>query len=128
MEIFCTLSCGATLLSAYRPRFLTDPDKVLGELGATNMMATPSMAAVLKAERIGAFPESKFSALANVRIVEIREKTYGPVADDLEYAFELWTMGEKLSDRVIAEFDRAPRFSVWNAYVSRLGIFRTSSS
>lgn len=60
--------------------------------------------------------------------VEIREKTYGPVADDLEYAFELWTMGEKLSDRVIAEFDRAPRFSVWNAYVSRLGIFRTSSS
>ncbi|KAL1728701.1 putative peptide synthetase [Schizophyllum commune] len=100
MEIFCTLSCGATLLSAYRPRFLTDPDKVLGELGATNMMATPSMAAVLKAERI----------------VEIREKTYGPVADDLEYAFELWTMGEKLSDRVIAEFDRAPRFSVWNAY------------
>ncbi|KAL1693266.1 hypothetical protein GGG16DRAFT_123376 [Schizophyllum commune] len=100
MEIFCTLSCGATLLSAYRPRFLTDPDKVLGELGATNMMATPSMAAVLKADRI----------------VEIREKTYGPVASDLEYAFELWTMGEKLSDRVIAEFDRAPRFSVWNAY------------
>uniref|UniRef100_D8PSX8 Carrier domain-containing protein n=1 Tax=Schizophyllum commune (strain H4-8 / FGSC 9210) TaxID=578458 RepID=D8PSX8_SCHCM len=100
MEIFCTLSCGATLLSAYRPRFLTDPDKVLGELGATNMMATPSMAAVLKAERI----------------VDIREKNYGLVASDLEYAFELWTMGEKLSDRVIAEFDRAPRFSVWNAY------------
>ncbi|KAL1744044.1 putative peptide synthetase [Schizophyllum fasciatum] len=102
MEIFCTLACGATLLSAYRPRFLSDADKVLGELGATNMMATPSMAAVLKAERIGA--------------LEIREKTCGPVADDLEYAFELWTMGEKLSGRVIHEFDRPPRFLVWNAY------------
>lgn len=119
MEIFCTLACGATLLSADRPRFLSDPDKALAELGATNMMATPSMAAVLKADRIRVYycvsPYVECILTLFGSTVALRDELYGPV-DGVEHKFELWTMGEKLSDRVIAEFTR-PGFALYNAYV-----------
>jgi len=52
MEIFCTLSSGATLLASSRTNFLTNPERVLGLMEADHMMATPSMASMLKVERI----------------------------------------------------------------------------
>ncbi|PQE11447.1 nonribosomal siderophore peptide synthase protein [Rutstroemia sp. NJR-2017a WRK4] len=48
MEIFVTLSTGSTLCSASRDLTLTDLEAVVSELGATVMMATPSMAALLR--------------------------------------------------------------------------------
>ena len=52
MEIFVTLSCGATLCSADRDLTLTDPEAVINEAKATIMMATPSLAAVLRPEKL----------------------------------------------------------------------------
>jgi amino acid adenylation domain-containing protein len=48
MEIFVTLSTGSTLCSASRDLTLTDLEAVVSELEATVMMATPSMAALLR--------------------------------------------------------------------------------
>ncbi|KAF7889090.1 hypothetical protein EAF00_009390 [Botryotinia globosa] len=52
MEIFVTLSTGATLCSASRDLTLTDFETVVSELQATVMMATPSMAALLRRSKI----------------------------------------------------------------------------
>ncbi|KAK8168812.1 nonribosomal siderophore peptide synthase SidC [Phyllosticta citrichinensis] len=52
MEIFVTFSTGTTLCSAERQISLTDPDSTITELGATIMMATPSMAAILNPTKI----------------------------------------------------------------------------
>ncbi|KAK7561800.1 BcNRPS3, nonribosomal peptide synthetase [Phyllosticta citricarpa] len=52
MEIFVTFSTGTTLCSAERQISLTDPDSTITELGATIMMATPSMAAILNPAKI----------------------------------------------------------------------------
>lgn len=52
MEIFVTFNCGATLCSADRDLTLTDPEAVINEAKATIMMATPSLAAVLRPERL----------------------------------------------------------------------------
>ncbi len=88
MEIFMNFSSGTTICAANRERFLTDPEAVLRELKCSHMMATPSMAALLRPERIGD-------------------------------AFELWTMGEKLSDSVINAFCRPEKgYVLCNAYVS----------
>lgn len=87
MEIFINLWSGTTLCAADRQRFLTDPEGVLRELRCSHMMATPSMAAMLRPEKIGS-------------------------------KFELWTMGEKLSDSVIEKFSRpAKGYVLCNAYV-----------
>ena len=48
MEIFVTLSSGATLCSAYRHLTLTDLEGTVNEAKATVMMATPSLAALLR--------------------------------------------------------------------------------
>ncbi|RDW69259.1 hypothetical protein BP6252_08279 [Coleophoma cylindrospora] len=52
MEIFVTLSTGATLCSASRDLTLTDFEGTVTELGATVMMSTPSMAAVVDRSRL----------------------------------------------------------------------------
>ncbi|KAK8240733.1 BcNRPS3, nonribosomal peptide synthetase [Phyllosticta capitalensis] len=52
MEIFVTFSTGTTLCSAERQISLSDPDSTITELGATIMMATPSMAAILNPSKI----------------------------------------------------------------------------
>ncbi|TGO51307.1 hypothetical protein BOTNAR_0361g00070 [Botryotinia narcissicola] len=52
MEIFLTLSTGATLCSASRDLTLTDFEAVVSELQATVMMATPSMAALLRRSKL----------------------------------------------------------------------------
>ncbi|KKY25849.1 putative nonribosomal siderophore peptide synthase [Diplodia seriata] len=52
MEIFVTFSTGHTLCSAERQTSLTDPEATITELGATVMMATPSMAAILNPQRV----------------------------------------------------------------------------
>ncbi|KAF7932323.1 hypothetical protein BELL_0488g00030 [Botrytis elliptica] len=52
MEIFVTLSTGATLCSASRDLTLTDFEAVVSELQATVMMATPSMAALLRRSKL----------------------------------------------------------------------------
>ncbi|TGO63538.1 hypothetical protein BCON_0012g00280 [Botryotinia convoluta] len=52
MEIFVTLSTGATLCSASRDLTLTDFEAVVSELQATIMMATPSMAALLRRSKL----------------------------------------------------------------------------
>jgi hypothetical protein len=52
MEIFMTLSSGATLCAASRKCLLTDPEATIRSLGCTHMMATPSMAMMLKPERL----------------------------------------------------------------------------
>lgn len=52
MEIFVTLSSGATLCSAERSLTLTNPEATINETRATIMMATPSMAAILRPSRL----------------------------------------------------------------------------
>ncbi|PLB44515.1 non-ribosomal peptide synthetase/alpha-aminoadipate reductase [Aspergillus steynii IBT 23096] len=52
MEIFVTLSCGATLCSADRSLTLTDLETTISEARATVMMATPSLAALLRPSRL----------------------------------------------------------------------------
>lgn len=52
MEIFVTLSSGATLCSAERSLTLTDPEATINEARATVMMATPSLAALLRPSRL----------------------------------------------------------------------------
>ncbi|KAE8320108.1 hypothetical protein BDV41DRAFT_516754 [Aspergillus transmontanensis] len=52
MEIFVTLSSGATLCSAYRSLTLTDLEATINEARATVMMATPSLAALLRPSRL----------------------------------------------------------------------------
>ncbi|KAF5856241.1 hypothetical protein ETB97_007674 [Aspergillus alliaceus] len=52
MEIFVTLSSGATLCSAFRSLTLTDLEATINEARATIMMATPSLAALLRPSRL----------------------------------------------------------------------------
>ncbi|PYH91604.1 nonribosomal siderophore peptide synthase SidC [Aspergillus ellipticus CBS 707.79] len=52
MEIFVTLSSGATLCSAFRHLTLTDLEATVNETRATVMMATPSLAALLRPSRL----------------------------------------------------------------------------
>ncbi|KAL4891562.1 hypothetical protein BDV59DRAFT_65864 [Aspergillus ambiguus] len=52
MEIFVTLSNGATLCSADRSLTLTDIESAVNEARATVMMATPSLAALLRPSRL----------------------------------------------------------------------------
>ncbi|PWY89880.1 nonribosomal siderophore peptide synthase SidC [Aspergillus heteromorphus CBS 117.55] len=52
MEIFVTLSSGATLCSALRHLTLTDLEATVNEARATVMMATPSLAALLRPSRL----------------------------------------------------------------------------
>mgnify|MGYP000902004013 CR=1 FL=1 len=52
MEIFVTLSSGATLCSADRSLTLTDLEATINEAKATVMMATPSLAALLRPSRL----------------------------------------------------------------------------
>lgn len=52
MEIFVTLSSGATLCSANRSLTLTDLEGTINEARATIMMATPSLAALLRPSRL----------------------------------------------------------------------------
>ncbi|OOG00407.1 hypothetical protein ASPCADRAFT_136039 [Aspergillus carbonarius ITEM 5010] len=52
MEIFVTLSSGATLCSADRSLMLTDLEATVNEARATVMMATPSLAALLRPSRL----------------------------------------------------------------------------
>jgi amino acid adenylation domain-containing protein len=52
MEIFVTLSSGATLCSAYRSLTLADLEGTINEARATVMMATPSLAALLRPSRL----------------------------------------------------------------------------
>lgn len=52
MEIFVTLSSGATLCSAERSLTLTDLEGTINEAKATVMMATPSLAALLRPSRL----------------------------------------------------------------------------
>ncbi|BCS01581.1 nonribosomal siderophore peptide synthase SidC [Aspergillus luchuensis] len=51
-EVFVTLGCGATLCSADRSLTLTDLEATINEARATVMMATPSLAALLRPERL----------------------------------------------------------------------------
>lgn len=52
MEIFTTLSVGGTLCFCERSLSLTDPEAAITALGATIMMATPSMAALLRPQQV----------------------------------------------------------------------------
>lgn len=52
MEIFVTLGTGGTLCSARRSLTLQDVNRTVNELGATIMMATPSLATLLRRERV----------------------------------------------------------------------------
>ncbi|PYI30022.1 nonribosomal siderophore peptide synthase SidC [Aspergillus indologenus CBS 114.80] len=52
MEIFVTLSTGATLCAADRSLTLTDLEATINEARATIMMATPSLAALLRPSRL----------------------------------------------------------------------------
>ncbi|KKY25492.1 putative nonribosomal siderophore peptide synthase [Phaeomoniella chlamydospora] len=52
MEIFVTLSMGGTLCSAERQLTLTDIEAVISELKATIMMATPSLASLLRPQHL----------------------------------------------------------------------------
>ncbi|PKX93600.1 nonribosomal siderophore peptide synthase SidC [Aspergillus novofumigatus IBT 16806] len=52
MEIFVTLSSGGTLCSASRSLTLTDLERTINEARATVMMATPSLAALLRPSRL----------------------------------------------------------------------------
>ncbi|KIK69417.1 hypothetical protein GYMLUDRAFT_152778 [Collybiopsis luxurians FD-317 M1] len=97
METFMNFSSGTTICAANRQRFLTDPESVLSELECTHMMATPSFAAMLNPERLGS-PTSRSYLERGVK-------------------FELWTMGEKLSEKVIEAFSRPDEgFVLCNAY------------
>ncbi|KAI5361486.1 Putative AMP-dependent synthetase/ligase, Condensation domain, phosphopantetheine binding ACP [Septoria linicola] len=73
MEIFTTWWTGGTLCGAPRDLLLTDPEAAINKLSATIMMATPSMASVLRPDKV--------PTLRN-----------------------LWTMGEKLTPKVIQNF------------------------
>lgn len=72
MEIFTTWWTGGTLCGTPRELLLTDPESAINKLSATVMMATPSMASVLRPEKL-----------------QLRH---------------LWTMGEKLTPKVISNF------------------------
>lgn len=52
MEIFTTLSIGGTLCFCERSMSLTDPEAAITALSATIMMATPSMAALLRPRNV----------------------------------------------------------------------------
>ncbi|KAH8882913.1 acetyl-CoA synthetase-like protein [Thozetella sp. PMI_491] len=52
MEIFVSLSTGMTLCGCKRQLALTDPEAAIGKLRASIMMATPSMAALLRPDRV----------------------------------------------------------------------------
>ncbi|CZR55361.1 related to non-ribosomal peptide synthetase [Phialocephala subalpina] len=52
MEIFVTLSTGSTLCSASRHLTLSDLESTVSELGASVMMSTPSMAALLRPSKM----------------------------------------------------------------------------
>lgn len=52
MEIFTTLSIGGTLCFCERSMSLTDPEAAITALSATIMMATPSMAALLRPRHV----------------------------------------------------------------------------
>jgi len=52
MEIFTTWWTGGTLCSAPRDSLLTDPETVINRAAADIMMATPSMASVLRPEKV----------------------------------------------------------------------------
>lgn len=52
MEIFTTLSVGGTLCFCERSMSLTDPEAAITALSATIMMATPSMAALLRPRHV----------------------------------------------------------------------------
>lgn len=52
MEIFTTLSIGGTLCFCERSASLTDPEAAITALSATIMMATPSMAALLRPRNV----------------------------------------------------------------------------
>lgn len=52
MEIFTTLSVGGTLCFCERTMSLTDPEAAITALSATIMMATPSMAALLRPRHV----------------------------------------------------------------------------
>lgn len=52
MEIFTTLSVGGTLCFCERSTSLTDPEAAITALSATIMMATPSMAALLRPRKV----------------------------------------------------------------------------
>lgn len=52
MEVFVTFSCGATLCSANRDLTMTDLEATINETKATIMMATPSLAALLRPSRL----------------------------------------------------------------------------
>lgn len=52
MEIFTTLSIGGTLCFCERSTSLTDPEAAITALSATIMMATPSMAALLRPRKV----------------------------------------------------------------------------
>ncbi|KAH8672879.1 BcNRPS3, nonribosomal peptide synthetase [Tricladium varicosporioides] len=52
MEIFVTLSTGATLCSSTREMALTDLEEVISELRASIMMSTPSMAATMRRAKL----------------------------------------------------------------------------
>ncbi|KAF9033277.1 acetyl-CoA synthetase-like protein [Hymenopellis radicata] len=96
MEIFMNFSSGTTICAANRERFLTDPEAVLRELKCSHMMATPSMAALLRPEKIGD-------------------------------AFELWTMGEKLSDSVINAFSRPEKATYSATHIYQRDFTRPSA-
>lgn len=52
MEIFTTWWTGGTLCGAPRDMLLTDPEHAINQVSATIMMATPSMASVLRPEKV----------------------------------------------------------------------------
>ncbi|MCJ1439751.1 MAG: hypothetical protein MMC23_000232 [Stictis urceolatum] len=52
MEVFITLSSGATLCSASRDLTLADPEKVIRTLSASHMMATPGVASLIRPEKV----------------------------------------------------------------------------
>lgn len=90
MEIFTTWWTGGTLCGAPREELLTDPEAAINKLGATIMMATPSMASVLRPERVPTLRT-------------------------------LWTMGEKLTPKVIRNFSSdSPLHASEASHVPRL--------
>ncbi|CAK1363027.1 unnamed protein product [Cercospora beticola] len=90
MEIFVTWWTGGTLCSAPRDQLLTDPEQAVNKLAATIMMATPSMASVLRPDRVPTLRH-------------------------------LWTMGEKLTPKVIENFSSdSPLWSSETSHTPRL--------
>ncbi|KAK4611859.1 Nonribosomal peptide synthetase sidC [Fulvia fulva] len=94
MEIFTTWSTGGTLCGAPRDVLLTDPERAINQLSATIMMATPSMASVLRPEKVPTLRH-------------------------------LWTMGEKLTPKVIKNFSYdSPDNSPVDSHTPKLQIAR----